>query len=429
MLNNIALALVIVNTIGVIVLWKRDKSLLYAMFAISLVILFGITTFKDLTPEWKDIQRGYVRLLAEKVTDPVQIEKLNKYPIKIRQAWNHELGVTDRCQTCHLGVDNPQMKGAPQPYTFHPVAHVLEDGRIVHDFNTIGCTICHEGQGRATTKDDAHARGIRHWETPMYPSGKKGMAQASCAKCHEELTKPEGYEILVGADMIMDARDFTLGQNDLEIQCTSCHSIYGVGEVVAPDLSAFGESTEHEFEATHIMNFVEGKKDKYNWAFQHFLDPQKITPDDEKLGIEETIMPNFEMSEEMAHKLTTLVYSMKESAVPVKFRYRPEIKKREAKRGRIQKEIAGLYTPEEYEKLSEGEKLFLKYPCWVCHSINGKGGKLAPDLTKVGKRRNEAWMIKHFKDPPAITKKSFMPKFNLSDEQIEELITYLKTLQ
>jgi len=429
MLNKIALAIIIVNTIGVIVLWRRDKNLLYAMFAISLIILFAITTFKDLTPEWKEIQRGYVRRLAEKVTSPAKKEKVDNFPIKIRQAWNHELKVADRCMTCHLGVDNMEMKNAPQPYAFHPEAHLLESGRIVHDFSDIGCTICHEGQGRATSKKDAHARDIRHWDYPLYPSGQSGMAQASCAKCHEELTKPEGYGILEGADMIMDARDFTLGDNGLEIQCTSCHSIYGVGEVVAPDLSTFGESTEHEFEATHIMNFVEGKKNKYNWAYQHFLDPHKITPDDEALGIEETIMPDFEMSKEMAHKLTVLIYSMKESSVPVKFRYRPEIKKREAKRGRIQREIAGLYTAEEYEKLSKGEKLFLKYPCWVCHSIKGKGGKLAPDLTKVGKRRDEAWMIKHFKDPRSVTQKSFMPKFNLSDEQIKELITYLKTLR
>jgi cbb3-type cytochrome oxidase cytochrome c subunit len=309
------------------------------------------------------------------------------------------------------------------------VAHVLEDGKIVHAFNDIGCTICHEGQGRATTKQDAHARDIHHWEAPMYPSGEKGMAQASCAKCHEELTSPEGYEILEGADMIMDARDFTLGQNDLEIECTSCHSIYGVGEVFAPDLSAFGEATEHEFEATHLLDFVEGHKDKYNWTVQHFIDPQKITPDNEELGIEETIMPNFDMPEEMAHQLTVLVYSMKESAVPVKFRYRPELKKREAQRGRVQREIAGLYTAEEYANLQEGEKLFLKYPCWVCHSVKGKGGKLAPDLTKVGTRRDKAWMIKHFKDPRSLSQKSFMPKFNLSDEQINELITYLTSLR
>lgn len=429
MLNKIALAIMIINTIGVIVLWQRDKNLLYALFSVSLVVLFGITAYEDLTPEWKDIQREYVRLLLEKETDPAKKEKINKFPIMIRQAWNHELGVADRCQTCHLGVDNKLMKDAPQPYTYHPVAHLLEDGRIVHDFNDIGCTICHRGQGRSTFKKDAHARDIRHWDFPMYSSGEHGMAQASCAQCHEELTSPEGYKILEGADMIMDARDFTLGGNDLEIQCTSCHSIYGVGEVVAPDLSAFGETTEHEFEATHIMTFVEGEKNKYNWTLQHFLDPHKITPDDEELGIEETIMPNFEMPEEMAHKLATLVYSMRESHVPVKFRYRPELKKREAKRGRIQREIAGLYTAEEYEKLPEGEKLFLKYPCWVCHSVKGKGGKLAPDLTKVGTRRNEAWMIKHFKDPRSVSQKSFMPKFNLSDEQIKELITYLKTLR
>ena len=139
-------------------------------------------------------------------------------------------------------------------------------------------------------------------------------------------------------------------------------------------------------------------------------------------------MPNFEMPEEMAHNLTVWVHSMKESTVPVKYRYRPEIKELEAKRGRLQQEIAGLYTAEEFEKLSDGEKLFLRYNCWVCHSIGGKGGKLAPDLKNVGKRRKEDWMYKHFKDPRSLSQKSFMPQFNLSEEQIDELVNFLKTL-
>jgi mono/diheme cytochrome c family protein len=145
--------------------------------------------------------------------------------------------------------------------------------------------------------------------------------------------------------------------------------------------------------------------------------------------MEETIMPNFEMSEEMAHKLTVWVHSMKESKIPVKYRYNPDAEKLEARRGRVSDAIAGLYTPEEYDALSDGEKLFLRYNCWVCHTVRGKGGKLGPDLTKVGTRRKDNWMVSHFKDPRSVSQKSFMPQFNLSDEQIDELVVYLKTLQ
>ncbi|MBI5816075.1 MAG: c-type cytochrome [Nitrospinae bacterium] len=426
MMNNIVILILIANIAGVLVLWKRDKSMLYALFSVSLLFLFGMTTFKDMEPEWKKYQRQYVKMLVDKEQDPAKKHDIGKFDIKIRQIWNRELGVTDRCVTCHLGVDNPDMKDAPQPYKYHPAAHTSESGMVIHDFNKVGCTICHQGQGLGTNLEDAHARDIEHWEHPMYATGKFSMVQASCVQCHEEL-KEKGTD-LPGAEMILEGRNFASGQNGLQIECVSCHTINGVGEVVAPDLTNFGESTAHEFEATHNMKHLAGEKTKYNWTLEHFLDPKRVSPADPAHGVEETIMPNFEMTKEQAHQMTVWVHSMKESNIPVKYRYRPEGADAK-KRGSLQAQIAGLYTPEEYSKLSSGEKLFLKYNCWVCHTVQGKGGKLAPDLSKVGNRRHEDWMQKHFKDPKSVTKKSFMPTFTLSDEQIGELIAYLKTLQ
>jgi mono/diheme cytochrome c family protein len=429
MLSNLVVAILAVTTLATIVLWTRDKAMLYAVLSLSLLALFGITTYEDMTPEWKDYQKQYAQMLMANARTDLERQEAARFPVEIRQIWNDELGIADRCTSCHLGVDNPDMKGAPQPFTFHEAAHVSEDGSVIHAFNTIGCTICHQGQGRASDEHNSHARDIHHWDYPMYATGEQGMTQASCAQCHQELTKPEGYDILPGAEMIMDARDFAAGQNDLEIECIACHTVYGMGEVVAPDLSEFGVSTEHEFEGTHTMHHVEGTHSKYQWTLEHFIDPKKITPGDPEHGQEETIMPNFEMSKEMAHKLTVWVHSMKPSDVPNKYRYQPEVEKLEAKRGALQQQIAGLYTAEEYAQLSEGEKLFLKYNCWVCHTIHGKGGKLAPDLSKVGTRRTDDWMVKHFKDPRSVKQKSFMPQFNLSEEQMNELTAYLKTLK
>ncbi len=427
-MNNIAIGLLIANVVGTIIFWTRDKHLLYALYSVSILAFFVLTVYEDYTPEWKDYQRQYVKLLIEKESDAKKKEDLSNFPIAIKQIWNKELKIADRCTTCHLGVDNPDMADARQPFKYHPVAHVKDDGMIIHDFNEIGCTMCHQGQGLATTEHLAHAFHVPHWELPMYPIGKEGMVQASCPACHDELSAPKDYRLLKGAEMITDSREFAEGDNDMEIECRECHTYYGIGEVLAPDLTAFGEKTAHEFEATHIMNYVEGDKTKYEWTLQHFLNPQKITPDDEELGMEETIMPNFEMSREQAHKLTVWVFSMKESAVPVKYRYRPAAPPTSSKPS-VAEQIAGLYTPEEFAALSKGEKLFLRTNCWICHTIRGKGGKLGPDLTKVGKKRDEAWMLKHFKDPRSVTQKSFMPKFNLSDEQMHELVVYLQTLR
>ncbi len=425
-MNNVVTLIALASIGGMIVFWTRDKAMLYAILSASLVLLFGLTVVDDFTPEWKGYQKEYAKLLVEKETNPEAKAKLANFPIKIRQQWNQDLDIADRCVSCHLGVDNPDMANAPQPFTFHPWAHQLKDGRIVHDFNSIGCTTCHMGQGRATDAESAHARHIGFWDEPMYPTGEHSLVQASCPQCHLELSKPEGYEILDGAEDIMDARDFADGQNEMEFACIECHTIYGQGEVLAPDLTSYGESTEHEFELTHSMDHLEGGHNKLNWTYEHFLDPKKITPGDPKTGQEETIMPNFEMDKKQAMKMVAWVYSMKESKIPSKYLYKKGVK---IKKQTLAEQMAGLYTAEEFANLEDGEKLFLRYNCWICHTIRGKGGKLGPDLSKVGTRRKPDWMIKHFKDPRSLKQKSFMPQFNLTAEQMDKLVVYLQSLK
>ena len=50
-----------------------------------------------------------------------------------------------------------------------------------------------------------------------------------------------------------------------------------------------------------------------------------------------------------------------------------------------------------------GRTLFDKNGCSACHSIQGKGGKVGPDLTHVGKKHDRDWFIKHFRDPQAVS--------------------------
>lgn len=70
-----------------------------------------------------------------------------------------------------------------------------------------------------------------------------------------------------------------------------------------------------------------------------------------------------------------------------------------------------------------GKELFQQYNCQTCHQIYGMGGYLGPDLTYAisDKRRGEFYV-------KAILKSggSRMPNFNLSDDAIEKITTYLK---
>ena len=76
-----------------------------------------------------------------------------------------------------------------------------------------------------------------------------------------------------------------------------------------------------------------------------------------------------------------------------------------------------------------GRTLYRQEGCFMCHQLNGEGGKVGPDLTLEGARgRTEGWLIGHFKDPTAYTPGSIMPAFkNLTDEQLKTLTAFLQS--
>jgi mono/diheme cytochrome c family protein len=415
MLNTIVVLLLIVNLAALIIFWRKDQNKVYSVFIITILFLFGATIYSDTDSEWKMYQRDYKKLLIEKTKDNEKIKFIKGGPLEVKQLWNSELKVIDRCVTCHLGYDNPEFADAPLPFKYHASARE-------HDLNKIGCTICHEGQGMATEKVDAHARGIHHWDNPMLPFN---MVQSSCGKCHSEVYE-EGKE-LKGADVLNMAKKLTVS-NKLEVPCITCHTMKGVGETLAPDLTEFGSRTEHEFELSHDLSHVEDEKSMYGWTYQHFLDPQKITPGAPATATtpasEPTIMPNFDFTPDESHALTVFVMGLKEDKIPGKYKYHPKVEKPKTI-AKFQEAI----SHEEFEKLPLGEQIFVHYNCWYCHTLKGRGGKIAPDLTHVGSRRDRDWIIKHFKNPRSVSPHSFMPAFRLTDEQIDALTDFLVAMK
>ena len=82
----------------------------------------------------------------------------------------------------------------------------------------------------------------------------------------------------------------------------------------------------------------------------------------------------------------------------------------------------------EAKLIEYGRTLYRQEGCFMCHQLDGEGGKVGPDLTVEGTRgRTREWLIGHFKDPPAFTPGSIMPLFtNLTDDQLEALATFLQ---
>lgn len=75
-----------------------------------------------------------------------------------------------------------------------------------------------------------------------------------------------------------------------------------------------------------------------------------------------------------------------------------------------------------------GKKVWEKYNCNDCHTILGFGGYYAPDMTKVYKRLGGENIKEILKNPEVVfaSSKRKMQKQNLSDEEIENLVSFLK---
>lgn len=74
-------------------------------------------------------------------------------------------------------------------------------------------------------------------------------------------------------------------------------------------------------------------------------------------------------------------------------------------------------------QVEKGKQLWQSYNCIACHQVYGLGGFLGPDLTNTFSLKGPAY-IKAFLQ----TGTNVMPDFNLNDEEIEAIITYMKDI-
>ena len=80
-------------------------------------------------------------------------------------------------------------------------------------------------------------------------------------------------------------------------------------------------------------------------------------------------------------------------------------------------------APPESRKGAEGRLVWQRYNCQSCHQLYGLGGYLGPDLTKVmtAPNKGEPLVRAMLAAPPAP-----MPRFDLTDGEIEQLVAFLK---
>lgn len=184
---------------------------LLAIFAaLSFLVLaaLGFAPARSRFTEWRSAQQQYNGLAAALGSDETEVG--------VHQIWRPGLGVVDRCGSCHLGAVGNEAVGENALFSKHPP--------IPHDPTEFGCTPCHGGQGRATTKETAHGN-VAHWHEPLLP---REHYEAGCGSCHTHIPVP--------SSKLAERGRAAFEQN----ACRDCHKVSGIGQDVGPDLTTAG---------------------------------------------------------------------------------------------------------------------------------------------------------------------------------------------
>lgn len=249
----------------------RRMYVTFAVLSTVSVLLFGISLWRDSSREWKLYQKAFFEMEHQRAASKGSQENPGGTSYRVYQIIVGDEMRIDRCTTCHMGVEDPRFAKAGQPFGQHPSIPK-------HAFEKFGCTICHRGQGLATTTADAHGR-VPFWEEPLLTGP---YLQASCGACH--------LGEVAGAPLLKRGREL-FGQAG----CEGCHKVRGVGGSLGPDLTQVGDH----------------RRDP-EWYLKHFRDPQSTSPG--------SMMPSFDfLPEEDLAALTVYMLSLKD--VPSQFIY------------------------------------------------------------------------------------------------------------
>ena len=344
---------------------RAAKWALLISSVVTLVILLASAIEENVFAEWRGIQLEFRESLFGNADTETARNLAEIFAVEIRQTTVPRLGVVDRCQSCHVAADWPSSAIPPGTAPAHPGQFLFLEP---HPVDSTGCTVCHDGQGRAVNESDAHGR-IEHWPQLMF---ERQHVTASCLRCHDDAETLRGAEPL--AEGINLFRRYA---------CYGCHVTPGFESLppAGPPLDALAE------------------KVNYTWLVKWLEDPKSRSAD--------ARMPDFGFSEDEARNVADYLFS------------------------RSQAPRSDMPAPEVGDEAYDGGRaIYNTSRCSICHRIDDLGGAFAeayaPELTTVGSKiRSIDWMARWFQDPEALHPNAQMPKFRLSPEQGRDLASFL----
>jgi cbb3-type cytochrome c oxidase subunit III len=273
----------------------KDPSRLYrwVLLGASLVTVgyLGAAALREnYLAEWQQLQRAYRDQLRRKATDEQGRALYENFRIELKQISIPALHTVDRCVSCHTGVDDPRMVNLPNPFARHP-GDILKN----HPVDRFGCTVCHHGQGPATTFHDAKADDEDvFWDYPLLSAD---LTQSSCGSCHDVSKLPRQQVALLRQGMdLFEAKS-----------CGSCHKIDGRGGTLGPVLDNEGAKTRHQL----IMANLKPPRTTARWQMAHFRDPGALVAGSQ--------MRNPTVTEEQAKALTVYMLSLWQRDMPASY--------------------------------------------------------------------------------------------------------------
>ncbi len=310
----------------------------------------------------------------------------------------------DRCTTCHLGIDKKGYENAPQPYTSHPDIDVYLRGP--HPIEKIGCTVCHQGRGRATsflnavhtpaTKEQEHLWGkysgtkeYERWHLWDQPMLAKGTTEAQCLKCHQGVVEvPRASKLNAGVFLVE------------RYGCFGCHKIKGWETLrkVGPDLSNVTSKTSED------------------WIYRWIKEPRGFRP---------TRMPQvwdvrIDETEEQKRRNDTEANAVVAYVVQ-------HSKKRS-------------FADPPRGDLGRGRKLFESVGCLACHRVGddrrgieslemGAFRTHGPNLDGTGSKLSAGWLYAWIRNPKGLWHDTKMPNLRLTESEAADITAYLMSLK
>ncbi len=346
-------------------LWQKlfgDSVRAFGMVSVILLVSLAIAPAKNFFSEWRHYQNGYLKMIRNRS----EANTLRRhFQGGIQQVWIPDLGVVDRCTSCHVGLQEASLTDvAAQPFRKHPV--------VPHKLDEFGCVVCHRGQGAATTVEEAHNSTLA-WEQPILPAK---YVESGCGQCHRGP--------LPGTPVLNQGRELLSRYG-----CVHCHTIKRPdGTVMKP--------TDDPPSLQHIAD-----KTSREWIYAWLKDPQAYAAT--------ATMPNFKLSDDDARDVSAFLIANSKPQPG-------DTLKITAKASSDPAAGTSLY----------GESFCAS--CHAVQNAAGNivGGDVGPELTRVGNKVKPEWLQGWLKNPRIYDDGTAMPHYRFNDGQLATLAGFLE---